>query len=78
MTWWHCLLRRDRMERQLDKEMRFHLDQHTADRIARVAIPRRLGGRPGCPRRRGASEGVSPRCARHTSRVDPMRALRQE
>ena len=34
MTWWHRLMRRNRMEEQLEKEMRFHLDQHTADLIA--------------------------------------------
>jgi putative ABC transport system permease protein len=34
MTWWHRLLRRNRMEEQLDREMRFHLDQHIADLMA--------------------------------------------
>jgi len=34
MTWWQRLRRRNRMEEQLEKEMRFHLDQHTADLIA--------------------------------------------
>ena len=35
MTWWHRLWRRRQMEEQLDKELRFHLDQHAADLIAR-------------------------------------------
>ena len=35
MTWWHRLLRRSKMEQQLDKELRFHLEQHTADLMAR-------------------------------------------
>ena len=39
MTWWHRLLRRKQMEEQLDKELRFHLDQHTADLIARGLDP---------------------------------------
>lgn len=34
MTWWHRLLRQKQMEEQLDKELRFHLDQHTADLMA--------------------------------------------
>jgi len=34
MTWWHRLWRRNQLEAQLEKEMRFHLDQHTADLIA--------------------------------------------
>ena len=40
MTWWHRLWRQKRMDEQIDKELRFHLDQHTADLIAR-------GHRPG-------------------------------
>ena len=35
MTWWHRLLRRNQMEEQLEKELRFHVEQHTADLIAR-------------------------------------------
>ncbi len=34
MTWWHRLSRRRKLEEQLDREMRFHLDQHAADLIA--------------------------------------------
>ncbi|HWY46140.1 MAG TPA: ABC transporter permease [Bryobacteraceae bacterium] len=34
MTWWNRLLRQKRMEEQLEKELRFHLEQHTADLIA--------------------------------------------
>src|SRR5690349_10567653 len=34
MTWWYRLLRRSMLEQQLDKEMRFHLEQHTADLLA--------------------------------------------
>ena len=39
MNWWHRLLRRRRMEEQLEKELRFHLDQHTADLIAQGRNP---------------------------------------
>jgi predicted permease len=34
MTWWNRLLRRRQMEEHLEKELRFHLEQHTADLIA--------------------------------------------
>src|SRR5438876_749988 len=37
--WLTRLLRRDRMEDQLDKELRFHLEHHTADLIARGRSP---------------------------------------
>ena len=39
MTWWHRLWRRGQMEEQLDKEMRFHVDQHTTDLITRGHSP---------------------------------------
>src|SRR5260370_19703222 len=39
MTWWHRLWRRAQLEDQLEKELRFHLDQHTADLIARGHHP---------------------------------------
>lgn len=38
-TWWHRLFRRSQLETQLDKELRFHLEQHTADLIARGLPP---------------------------------------
>ena len=34
MTWWNRLLRRNEMDQQLDKELRFHLDQHAADKFS--------------------------------------------
>src|ERR1700719_1932185 len=39
MTWWNRLLRRKQMEEHLEKELRFHLEQHTADLIARGYKP---------------------------------------
>jgi predicted permease len=39
MTWWHRLWRRREMEEQLDKELRFHLDQYAADLIRRGHDP---------------------------------------
>jgi predicted permease len=43
MTWWHrahkWAPRRTQMEEQLEKELRFHLDQHTADLIAQGHDP---------------------------------------
>jgi len=35
MTWWQRLWRRTKMEEQLEKELRFHLDQHASELIAR-------------------------------------------
>jgi predicted permease len=34
MRWWHRLLHRKKMEDELDKELRFHLEQHVLDLIA--------------------------------------------
>jgi len=39
MTWWQRLTRRKQMEEQLEKEMRFHLDQHTNELIAQGNAP---------------------------------------
>src|SRR5262245_32943619 len=39
MTWWHRLWLRKKMEEELKKELRFHLDQHTADLIAQGLDP---------------------------------------
>jgi predicted permease len=39
MTWLHRLLRRRQMEEQLEKELRFHTDQHAANLIARGHPP---------------------------------------
>ncbi len=39
MTWWHRLWRRRKMEEQLEKELRFHFDQYTADLITRGYDP---------------------------------------
>jgi predicted permease len=60
MTWWARLWRRNRMEEQLEKELRFHLDQHENDLIAR-------GHSSGQARRKarlalGGPEQVKERC----------------
>jgi predicted permease len=39
MTWWSRLWRPGKMEAQLDKELRFHLEQHTDDLIAQGFDP---------------------------------------
>ena len=39
MTWWNRLRRRTQMEEQLEKELRFHLEQHAADLMARGLDP---------------------------------------
>jgi predicted permease len=40
MTWWQRLWRRRQMEEQLEKELRFHVEQHATDLIARGHAPR--------------------------------------
>ena len=39
MNWWQRLWRREQMDEQLDKELRFHIDQQTADLIASGIAP---------------------------------------
>jgi predicted permease len=39
MSWWQRLWRRKQMEEQLDKELCYHLDQHTADLVAQGHDP---------------------------------------
>ena len=39
MKWWHRLLRRRKHEEELEKELRFHLEQHTSDLIAQGHSP---------------------------------------
>jgi putative ABC transport system permease protein len=39
MTWWRRLWLRKKMEEELEKELRLHLDQHTADLIAQGLDP---------------------------------------
>jgi putative ABC transport system permease protein len=39
MTWWGRFVRRNTLEDQLEKELRFHLEQHTSDLIARGHNP---------------------------------------
>jgi predicted permease len=39
MTWLHRLVRRERMEEQLAKELGFHIEQHTAELMARGHDP---------------------------------------
>ncbi len=43
MNWWQRLRHRGQMEEQLDKELRFHLEQHVADLIARGLEPAEAG-----------------------------------
>jgi len=39
MNWWQRLLRRRKMEDQLEKELRFHLDEHAGELVARGLSP---------------------------------------
>jgi len=40
MNWWQRLLRREKMEEQLEKEVRFHLEQHANELMAGGVEPR--------------------------------------
>jgi hypothetical protein len=40
MTWWNRLWRRSKTEEDLEKELRFHLRQHTADLVAQGLDPK--------------------------------------
>lgn len=60
MNWWQRLIRRKAMEEQLEKEVRFHLEEHTSELIAG-------GVEPGEARRRaqltlGGTEKVKEEC----------------
>ncbi len=60
MNWWQRLWRRNKLEEQLENELRFHLDHHTHDLIAR-------GNHPGQARRQarlalGGPEQVKEEC----------------
>src|ERR1051325_1054682 len=39
MNWWNRLWRRGKIEEELEKELRFHLEQHAADLIAKGCDP---------------------------------------
>ena len=72
MNWWQRVWRRNRMERQLDAELRFHLERHEAELIAQ-------GIEPGEARRRarlaiGGPEQVKEQCrdARGTRWVEDL------
>ena len=39
MSWWQRLWRRRQMEEHLEKELRFHLDQHVSELIAQGHNP---------------------------------------
>ena len=39
MNWWHRLFRRSKYEVELEKELSFHLEQHTNDLIAQGHSP---------------------------------------
>jgi len=39
MNWWHRLFRRRKLDEELERELRFHLEQHTSDLIAEGHSP---------------------------------------
>src|SRR5215470_12418450 len=60
MTWWQRLRRKSGMEEQLEKEVRFHLEQHTADLIAQGHTPKEARRRAGLAM--GGPEQVKESC----------------
>jgi hypothetical protein len=62
MSWWARLWHRTRMEEQLEKELRFHLEQRENALIARGSTARS----PARSRRSRAGKRKMPRCSRHT------------
>jgi predicted permease len=71
-NWGQRLLRRNKLEEQLDKEMRFHLDQHADDLIARGCEPEEARRRASLAL--GGPEQVKEECrdARGTRWVEDM------
>src|SRR5260370_18932963 len=43
MNWWQRLLRRRKMEEQLEKELRFHFEQHATGRMDQGCKPQEAG-----------------------------------
>src|SRR5215212_9742434 len=39
MKWWHRLFNRRKQEEELEKELRFHLEQHASDLVAQGHSP---------------------------------------
>lgn len=74
MTWWHRLWGRKKMEEDLNKELRFHLDQHAADLIARGVDPQEA--RRQARLALGGSEQVKEQCrdARGTRWLEDLRS----
>ena len=60
MNWWQRLLRRNKMEQQLEKELRFHLEAHVAELIAGGLDP--VEARRQARQRLGGPEQVKEEC----------------
>src|SRR5580704_5071575 len=72
MNWWQRLWRRKQMEQQLERELRFHLDQDANARIAQGCSPEEAGRRAQLAL--GGSEQVKEQCrdARGTRWVEDL------
>ena len=72
MNWWRRLRHRGALERDLERELRFHLDQHAADLVARGAGPEEA--RREARLKLGGPEQVKERCrdARGTRRLEDL------
>src|SRR5215475_625377 len=60
MKWWRRFFRRRKQEEELEKELRFHLDQHTSDLIAQGIDPKEARRRARLAL--GGPEQVKERC----------------
>src|SRR5215813_13879544 len=72
MKWWRRLFRRRKQEEELEKELRFHLEQHTSDLISQGLAPEEARRRARLAL--GGAEQVKERCrdARGTRRLEDM------
>lgn len=75
MRWWHRLLRREQCEEELEKELSFHLDQHTKDLVAEGYSPEEA--RRQARLALGGPEQVKEKC-RDVRGVRPLEELWQD
>jgi hypothetical protein len=74
MTWWQRLWHRRKMEGQLEKELRFHLDQHASELIAHGHDPQEA--RRQARLALGGPEQVKEQAEGAAERPGPMRIMK--
>lgn len=68
LSWLRSLVRRERVEQEIDAELQFHLEQEAAERVAAGQRGRGAGGGPARARQRRLCERRMPRFAGAASR----------